>query len=138
MLLWTFMCKVLWGPFFCNFLGCIPRTLGYMIALCLNFWGRQEKKKNLCAYFKNWVFVFSLSFYFFKYLFTNLFIGWLGLCCCKRSFSSCSALASHCNGFSYWEAQTLGTWASLVAAYGLSSGGAWTPEQWLTSCGAWA
>ena len=33
--------------FFCNFLGCTPRTLGYMIALCLNFGGGQEKKKNL-------------------------------------------------------------------------------------------
>ena len=40
------------------------------------------------------------------------------------TFSSCSEWAFHCSGFSYCRAQALGTWASLVAAYGFSSCGA--------------
>ena len=39
--------------------------------------------------------------------------------------SSCGAWVSQCGGFSCWGAQTLGTWASVVEAHGLSSYGAW-------------
>ena len=37
----------------------------------------------------------------------------------------CSARASHCGGFSCCRARALGSWASVVAARGLSSCGAW-------------
>ena len=53
----------------------------------------------------------------------------LGLRCYTRAFSSCGergatlpcgVRASHCGGFSCCGAWTLGTWASVVVAHGLS------------------
>ena len=37
----------------------------------------------------------------------------------------CGAWASHCGGFSPWEARALSPWASEAAAHGLSSCGTW-------------
>ena len=68
----------------------------------------------------------------------------LGFCCSARAFSSCRergrlfvvvcgllvAVASR-------GAQALGTRASLVVVYGLSSCGSWALEHRLSSCGAW-
>ena len=51
----------------------------------------------------------------------------LGLRCCARAFFSCGAQASHCGGFSYCGAQSLGTRASVVLAHGL---------QWLRLTGS--
>ena len=69
--------------------------------------------------------------FFFKLiqLFTYFGFDLLGFDClahpfssCKQKlFSSCSAQASHCSGFSCCETQALGTWASVVAALGLNS-----------------
>ena len=50
----------------------------------------------------------------------------------------CSAWASHCGGFSCCGAGTLGVWASVVVACGLSSYGSRALEGRLSSCGAWA
>ena len=59
----------------------------------------------------------------------------LGLPCCVQAFSRCreqgllsrfGVRASHCGGFSCCRARTLGTWASVAGACGLSSCGAWT------------
>ena len=50
----------------------------------------------------------------------------------------CGARASHCGGFSCCGARALGTWASAVAARGLSSCGMRALEHRLSSCGAWA
>ena len=50
----------------------------------------------------------------------------------------CGARASHCGGFSCCGAPALGTWASVVAACGLSSCGSQALERRLSSCGAWA
>ena len=55
--------------------------------------------------------------FFFINLFVYLFLAALGLCCGVR--------ASHCGGFSCCGARALGAWASVVAARGLSSCGAW-------------
>ena len=56
----------------------------------------------------------------------------LGLYCCVQAFSSCSAWASHCCGFSCCGVQTLGMrpselWhvGSVVLAHGLSSCTMW-------------
>ena len=58
----------------------------------------------------------------------------LVLPCCAWTFSSCLKLgllfsldvqASHCSGFSCCGAQTLGAWAPVVVACGLSSCGSW-------------
>ena len=45
--------------------------------------------------FPHWFFVF-----FFKIVFTYLFLSVLDLCCCAWVFSSCVSRASHCSGFS--------------------------------------
>ena len=54
----------------------------------------------------------------------------LGPHCCMKSFSSCNkqgllssctTIASHCSGFSCWEAWALGSWASVIAVCGFSS-----------------
>ena len=50
----------------------------------------------------------------------------------------CGAQASHCSGFSC-RAQTLGAWASAVAAHGLSSCSSWALEcMGFCSCGTQA
>ena len=62
-----------------------------------------------------------------------LFLVVLGLRCMpglslvvvRGLLSSCSVQASHCSGFSCCRGQALGTRASVVAALGLSSHGAW-------------
>jgi len=51
-----------------------------------------------------------------------LFLVVLGLPCCPRAFSSCSARASHCGGFSCCGAEVLGH-------MGFSSCGLWTRAQ---------
>ena len=45
----------------------------------------------------------------------------LGLRCYVRAFSSYGSRASQCRGFSDCRAQTLGAWASVTVAHGLSS-----------------
>ena len=49
----------------------------------------------------------------------------------------CGAWASRCSGFSCCGAWALGTWASVVAACGLSSCGSQALQCRLSSCGAW-
>ena len=49
-----------------------------------------------------------LSFFFKKN--NQLFLAALGLCCCPRAFSSCSAQSSHCGGFSCCGATTQKLW----------------------------
>ena len=71
----------------------------------------------------------STLFYFFKYLF--IYFGCTGYGCCMQAFSSCRAQASYSYDFSCCEAWALGTWASVVAVYGLSSCSSWA------SCGIW-
>ena len=84
---------------------------------------------------------------FLKNKFIYLFLAALGLRCCMRAFSSCgergllfvevrgllTAVASLC-----CEAWALGSWASVVAAHGLSSCGSRPLERRLSSCGALA
>ena len=65
----------------------------------------------------------------------DLLLATLGLCCCVWAFSSCSAWASHCSGFSCRGARAPGTQASVAAARGLSSCGSQALELWLSSCG---
>ena len=52
--------------------------------------------------------------------------------------SSCGARVSHCGGFSYCRAWTLGMQASVVAVSGISSWGSQAPKCGLSSCGALA
>ena len=66
-------------------------------------------------------------FVLFFYLF--LFLAALGPRCCVRAFSSCgeqgllfiAVCGLRCSGFSCCGAQSPGSWASVVAARGLSS-----------------
>ena len=73
-----------------------------------------------------------------KIIIYYLFLAALGLCCCAQAFSSCSkqgllsncgVWASHCRGFSWCEAQTLGCFSSC---------GSQAPEHGLSNCGAQA
>ena len=48
--------------------------------------------------------------------FLSLFLALLGFHCCLQAFSSCSARASHCGGFSCYRAWALGTQASVITA----------------------
>lgn len=57
----------------------------------------------------------------------------LGLLCCTWIFSSCSAGASHCAGFSFCKAQTVGL--GVVAAHGVPGYGLQALELWLSTCG---
>ena len=75
----------------------------------------------------------SISCHFLNFL-IYLFLAVLGLRCWAQAFSgcgergllsSCSVQASHHCGVSRCRAQALGTRASVVAALGLSSHGAW-------------
>ena len=80
--------------------------------------------------FQSWFYCLQAEWVFllFKNLSIYLFLAVLDLCCCAWAFSSCgepgySSLqrqASHCGGFSCCGARALGTWASVVVAYGLS------------------
>ena len=75
----------------------------------------------------------SISCHFLNFI-IYLFLAVLGLHCCAWAFSgcgeqellsSCSVQVSHYSGFSCCRAQALGTRASVVAALGPSSHGAW-------------
>ena len=89
----------------------------------------------------------ALLFIFSNYLFMCLFLALLDHRCClwafsgyreQRMFSSCGVWASHsCSSFCCG-AQALGTWASVVAARGLSSCDSRTLEYMgFHSWGAW-
>ena len=69
-------------------------------------------------------------------LFSFLILAALGLHCCAQAFSSCSARASHCGGFSCCEAQALGAQASVVVAHRVSCSMACGifPDQGLNLC----
>ena len=90
---------------------------------------------------------YIILFYFFINLFILfiLVLAVLGLHCCMGFLQlqrvgatlHCSAWASHCGGFSYCRAQTLGMRASVAVAHGLSSCGMRALERRLSSCGSW-
>ena len=72
------------------------------------------KKKNHVIYFwLLWVFVAAC---------------WVSLMAVKGATLFCCAQASHCGGFSCCGAPVPGTWASVLAAQGLSSCGVWALE----------
>lgn len=69
----------------------------------------------------SFLFVFCLWVFFgggHRFFFMSLFIfRCLALHCFAQAFSNCGAQASHCGGFSCFEAQAV--WASVVAVPGL-------------------
>ena len=75
------------------------------------------------------------------FIFIDLSVAALGLCCCTWVFSSCRARASHCGDFSCG-AQAVGVRVhrrcTVVVAGGLSSCGTRALENRLRSCGALA
>ena len=88
---------------------------------------------------------------FLKIILSISFLVALGLQCCTQAFSRWGergllfgatlhfcALASHCSGFSCYRTQALGTWASVVAAWRLSSCDSQGLEHRLSSCGTQA
>ena len=83
--------------------------------------------------------------FFFKYLFANLFLAVLGLCCCTQAFSSCGDQRLLFNGVhglliavvSLVAASAPGMWSS-VDALGFSSCGSQALECWLSSYGTCA
>ena len=97
------------------------------------------KNKIQCVCVEKKIFFFKI----FKNLFTFGCIGsslpHMGYLQLRRVGTTlhCSAQASHCSGFSCCRAWTLGAWASVVVACGLSSCGSWALECRLSSCGAW-
>ena len=84
-------------------------------------------------------FIYLLTF---NYLFIYFWLCWVFVAACglslvasSRDHSSCSVQASHCGGFSCWEAWALGVQASVVVARGLSSCGSRALERRFSSCG---
>ena len=75
--------------------------------------------------------------YFFFFLIFYLLLFWLlWVFFAAHGFSSsCSAGASHCGGFSFCKAQTVGLRPLVVAAHGVTSYGSQALELWLSSCG---
>ena len=65
-----------------------------------------------------------------------LYTGFLSLRWAGATLCFC-ALASHCSGFSCYRTQALGTWASAVAAWRLSSCDSQGLEHRLSSCALW-
>ena len=87
-------------------------------------------------------FLIFLQSFFYSSINTNFFLVALGLRCCTQSFPSCrewgatlccGVRTSHSHGFSCCRARALGTWASAVAAHGLSSCASWALEHRLRS-----
>ena len=81
---------------------------------------------------KETIYIFAQLFFNITFIYSFILVI-IGLCCCAWAFSSCGeqelfsrcgVRASHYSGFSGCRAQELGTWASVVAAWGLSSWGA--------------
>ena len=95
-------------------------------------WVLLAPKKTLCKlketvfsnYFIDSIFSYhgyTLKLILFFFEFIGLSIYLFGPRCCVQAFSSCGgARASHCGGLSRCGAQTLGVWASVVVAHGLS------------------
>ena len=81
-----------------------------------------------------------ISSFLFVCFLSNLFIySWLRWVFVGMwAYSSWGVQASHCGGFSCWGAQTLGAWASVVEAWGLSSFSLWSLGNRLSSCSTWA
>ena len=94
-----------------------------------------------CLPFKSVANSGSFFFFFLIYLF-YFWLHWVSVAVCGLSLVvasgvtlRCGVRASHCSGFSCCGAQALGTWASIVVAYGLSNCGSWALECRLSSCG---
>ena len=81
---------------------------------------------------------FFQSYFYFWLPWVFIALSGLSLVVMSRSHSFCSVQASHCNGFSCCGAQALGSWASVAAARGLSSGTLQAVELGLSSCGSLA
>ena len=89
-----------------------------------------------------------MNFFFFLINLLYLFIfGCAGSSLLREGFLQlgragatlhCGAQASHCGGFSCCGARSLGAWASVVVAHGLSSCSSQALERRLSSRGAWA
>ena len=86
------------------------------------------------------LFIHSEKYFFF------FFSGWAGssLLCADflelwpvRATLHCAAQASHCSGFSCRRAQSLGMWASVVAAHGLETAGSVSWYMGLVAPGMW-
>ena len=99
----------------------------------ISFW--QQYMKFFSRYFLSFIFFVwflgllsmkswgSFQFILFIYLWLHwVFIGarGLSLVAVSRGYSSLKCAASHCGGFSCFGARTLGAWASVVVARGLS------------------
>ena len=88
----------------------------------------------------------SICTVFFKiYLFANLFLAVLGLCCCIQAFSSCGdqrLLFNGVHGFLIAVVCLVAAWAPgmrpSVDALGFSSCGSQALECWLSSYGTCA
>ena len=79
-----------------------------------------------------------------KYFFFFFWLGWvfialrrLSLVVAIRATLHCGAQASHCSGFSCCRAQSLGRWASVVAAHGLKPSGSVSWYMGLVAPGMW-
>ena len=124
--------------FYCVWLQNNLDKLSYIYGQCIYLW-------IVCSYNFHIIVWCLQTVLFFKNLFIilYLFLASLGLRCCVGAFSSCgggatlrcSVQSSHCSGFSCCGARALGTRASVVVAYRLSSCASWAPEHRLSSCG---
>ena len=76
---------------------------------------------------------------YFWLLWVFIAVRGLSLVAVSEGLLCCGARASHCGGFSCCGARALGTWASVVAARGLSSCSTWALEHLgFSSCSVWA
>jgi len=97
-------------------------------SFCLSLVSKLKGKASNILPLRMWT---AVGFTYYSFIrFKKLFIVALGIHCCTQAFSSssewwllssCSVWASHCGGLSCCRALALGTWASAVAACGLSS-----------------
>ena len=106
-----------------------------------------NKTRYACSFFLTSIF-FNKFIYFYLFIYIYLFLAALGLCCCMRVFSSCSA-----QGFSLWRLLLLGSMdsrcvgfsscgsralerSSVVVAHGFSCSAAWEifPDQGPNLC----
>ena len=94
--------------------------------------------RNLLTLSSSWCLTQIFFFFFFNFWLHWVFVAArrLSLVAASGATLRCGTRASHCSGSSCCRARALGTRASVVVVYGLSSCGSRALERRLSSCGA--
>ena len=102
--------------------GCLGHHFNYWCSICICFISKVPNYILNTFTVKDYLNTIALkNFYLFYFLLCWVFIAsWASSSCSEQELlSGCGEQASHCSGLSCCRARAPGTWASVVAAYGL-------------------